>query len=77
MTQYACIVLCFRLCLAYGGSDVTRTFYWLLQRAGFPYRECELSRRLDCHLLQQLKEALCHLDQVCVSGCVCACTAFA
>ncbi|XP_034027574.1 actin-related protein 8 [Thalassophryne amazonica] len=52
-----------RLCLAYGGSDVTRTFFWLLQRAGFPYRECQLSNRLDCQLLQHLKETFCHLDQ--------------
>uniref|UniRef100_A0A4W6C4M6 Actin related protein 8 n=1 Tax=Lates calcarifer TaxID=8187 RepID=A0A4W6C4M6_LATCA len=52
-----------RLCLAYGGSDVTRTFFWLLQRAGFPYRDCQLSSRLDCQLLQHLKETFCHLDQ--------------
>ncbi|KAG7332250.1 hypothetical protein KOW79_004084 [Hemibagrus wyckioides] len=52
-----------RLCLAYGGSDVTRCFFWLMQRAGFPYRECQLSNRLDCMLLQQLKESFCHLDQ--------------
>ncbi|XP_054640235.1 actin-related protein 8 isoform X1 [Dunckerocampus dactyliophorus] len=52
-----------RLSLAYGGSDVTRIFFWLLQRAGFPYRDCQLSNRLDCQLLQQVKETLCHLDQ--------------
>ncbi|XP_056454435.1 actin-related protein 8 isoform X1 [Gadus chalcogrammus] len=52
-----------RLCLSYGGADVTRTFFWLLQRAGFPYRECQLSNRLDCQLLQQLKELFCHLNQ--------------
>ncbi|KAJ8265187.1 hypothetical protein COCON_G00142860 [Conger conger] len=52
-----------RLCLAYGGSDVTRCFFWLLQRAGFPYRDCQLSNRMDCNLLQQLKETFCHLDQ--------------
>uniref|UniRef100_A0A8C2J6H5 Actin-related protein 8 n=2 Tax=Cyprinus carpio TaxID=7962 RepID=A0A8C2J6H5_CYPCA len=52
-----------RLCLAYGGSDVTRCFFWLMQRAGFPYRECQLSNKLDCMLLQQLKESFCHLDQ--------------
>ncbi|XP_034551911.1 actin-related protein 8 [Notolabrus celidotus] len=52
-----------RLCLAYGGSDVTRTFFWLLQRAGFPYRNCQLSSRLDCQLLQHLKETFCHLNQ--------------
>lgn len=55
-----------RVCLGYGGSDVTRTFFWLLQRAGFPYRECQLNNRLDCQLLQQLKETLCHLEQVCI-----------
>ncbi|XP_068109767.1 actin-related protein 8 [Hyperolius riggenbachi] len=52
-----------RLCLAYGGSDVTRCFYWLMQRAGFPYRECQLTNLLDCLLLQQLKETFTHLDQ--------------
>ncbi|XP_061913892.1 actin-related protein 8 isoform X2 [Entelurus aequoreus] len=52
-----------RLSLAYGGSDVTRIFFWLLQRAGFPYRDCQLSNRLDCQLLQHIKETLCHLDQ--------------
>ncbi|TRY81838.1 hypothetical protein DNTS_011405 [Danionella cerebrum] len=52
-----------RLCLAYGGSDVTRCFFWLMQRAGFPYRDCQLTNRLDCLLLQQLKESFCHLDQ--------------
>ncbi|XP_077585494.1 actin-related protein 8 [Stigmatopora nigra] len=52
-----------RLSLAYGGADVTRILFWLLQRAGFPYRDCQLSNRLDCQLLQQLKETLCHLDQ--------------
>ncbi|XP_016354911.1 actin-related protein 8-like [Sinocyclocheilus anshuiensis] len=52
-----------RLCLAYGGSDVTRCFFWLMQRAGFPFRECQLGSKLDCILLQQLKESFCHLDQ--------------
>lgn len=52
-----------RLCLSYGGSDVTRTLLWLLQRAAFPYRDCELSNRLDCQLLHTLKETFCHLDQ--------------
>lgn len=69
MTRITFYVLSFglcRLCLAYGGSDVTRTLFWLLQRAGFPYRDCQLSSRLDCQLLQHLKETFCHLDQVCV-----------
>ncbi|CAH2313116.1 actin-related 8 [Pelobates cultripes] len=52
-----------RLCLAYGGSDVTRCLFWLMQRAGFPYRECQISNKLDCLLLQHLKETFAHLDQ--------------
>ncbi|XP_072328584.1 actin-related protein 8 isoform X1 [Scyliorhinus torazame] len=52
-----------RLRLAYGGSDVTRCFFWLMQRSGFPYRTCQLFNRMDCLLLQQLKETFCHLDQ--------------
>lgn len=52
-----------RLCLAYGGSDVTRCLYWLMQRAGFPYRDCQLSNKMDCLLLQHLKETFTHLDQ--------------
>ncbi|XP_067268978.1 actin-related protein 8 isoform X2 [Pseudorasbora parva] len=52
-----------RLCLAYGGADVTRCFFWLMQRAGFPYRECQLGNKLDSVLLHQLKESFCHLDQ--------------
>lgn len=64
---HMCVIVS-RVCLAYGGSDVTRTFFWLLQRAGFPYRECHLANRLDCQLLQHLKETLCHLEQVRMGG---------
>ncbi|XP_032825583.1 actin-related protein 8 [Petromyzon marinus] len=52
-----------RLFLEYGGSDVTRCFYLLMQRSGFPYRECQLANRMNALLLQQLKENFCHLDQ--------------
>uniref|UniRef100_A0A672MU69 Actin related protein 8 n=1 Tax=Sinocyclocheilus grahami TaxID=75366 RepID=A0A672MU69_SINGR len=52
-----------RLCLAYGSSDVTQCFFWLMQRAGFPFRECQLGNKLECILLQQLKESFCHLYQ--------------
>ncbi|XP_055503485.1 actin-related protein 8 isoform X2 [Leucoraja erinacea] len=52
-----------RLRLAYGGADVTRCYYWLMQRSGFPYRECQVFSRMDSLLLQQLKETFCHLDQ--------------
>lgn len=43
---------------------MSRCFYWLMQRAGFPYRDCQLTNKLDCLLLQHLKETFCHLDQV-------------
>ncbi|XP_032892447.1 actin-related protein 8 isoform X2 [Amblyraja radiata] len=52
-----------RLRLAYGGADVTRCYYWLMQRSGFPYRECQVFSRMDSLLLQLLKETFCHLDQ--------------
>ncbi|KAM3846294.1 actin-related protein 8 isoform 4-T4 [Vipera latastei] len=52
-----------RLRLTYGGSDISRCFYWLMQRAGFPYRDCQLVKKTDCLLLQHLKETFCHLDQ--------------
>lgn len=52
-----------RICLAYGGRDITRCFTKLLERARFPYRQCCPSRILDTLLLIELKETFCHLDQ--------------
>jgi len=51
-----------RLMLKFGGSDVTRCFYWLLQRTSFPYKECDINDKLDIYLLQDLKETFCHLS---------------
>eukprot|EP00112_Aurelia_sp_Birch-Aquarium-sp1_P000617 Seg1058.8 transcript_id=Seg1058.8/GoldUCD/mRNA.D3Y31 product="Actin-related protein 8" protein_id=Seg1058.8/GoldUCD/D3Y31 len=51
-----------RLKLDYGGSDITRGFYWLLKRISFPYKECDISDKLDIYLLQDLKETFCHLS---------------
>eukprot|EP00794_Sanderia_malayensis_P009126 gene9126-10099_t len=51
-----------RLRLNYGGSDITRCFYWLLQRINFPYKECDINDKLDAYLLQELKETFCHLS---------------
>lgn len=51
-----------RLRLNYGGSDITRCFYWLLQRINFPYKECDINDKLDVYLLQELKETFCHLS---------------
>ncbi|XP_033102471.1 actin-related protein 8-like [Anneissia japonica] len=52
-----------RLCMGYGGSDVTRCFTSLLQRAHMPYRECQMEKTMDALLLIELKETFCHLDQ--------------
>ncbi|PIK62751.1 putative actin-related protein 8 [Apostichopus japonicus] len=52
-----------RICLAYGGRDITRCFTWLLERARFPYIECNPNRIMDTLLLIELKETFCHLDQ--------------
>ena len=52
-----------RLCLEYGGSDITRCFYLLLAKACFPYRECKLNNKMDILFLQELKESCCHMDQ--------------
>nr|SVE92898.1 EOG090X02LT [Moina brachiata] len=48
--------------LDYGGSDVTQSFYYLLQRAGFPYSQCQPEEPLDGALLSRLKETYCHLN---------------
>jgi len=49
--------------LDYGGNDVTQSFYYLLQKAGFPYKGCQLTASLlDCALLSRLKETYCHLN---------------
>ena len=50
--------------MTYGGSDITRTFTWLLERAHFPYHECQPEKTMDALLLIELKETFCHLDQV-------------
>ncbi|XP_071960310.1 actin-related protein 8-like [Antedon mediterranea] len=52
-----------RLCMGYGGGDVTRCFTSLLQRAHMPYRECQMEKTMDALLLVELKETFCHLDQ--------------
>ena len=53
-----------RFCMELGGSDITRVFHWLLTRAGFPYRTCDLKARTDAIFMQGLKEEFCHMDQV-------------
>lgn len=55
-----------RYCMEYGGCDITRCFHWLLTRAGFPYRTCDLKARADALFIRDLKEEYCHMDQVSV-----------
>ncbi|XP_044738543.1 actin-related protein 8 isoform X2 [Chrysoperla carnea] len=52
-----------RVRMEYGGADITQTFYWLLQKCAFPYKECsEDSNKLDAMLLRKLKEDFCHVN---------------
>lgn len=50
-----------RVCLEYGGSDITRLLLWLLQKCSFPYKDCNLNDPIDFQLLNTLKEK-CHLN---------------
>ncbi|KAG8177688.1 hypothetical protein JTE90_020252 [Oedothorax gibbosus] len=50
-----------RLNINYGGNDITRLFHWLQSKLSFPY-PCALEHPLDCLLIQDLKEKLCHVN---------------
>lgn len=50
--------------LGYGGGDITQTFYWLLQKCAFPYKNCKEDNTLDTMLLRKLKEEFCHVNLV-------------
>ena len=51
-----------RVRMDYGGGDITQTFFWLLQKCAFPYKDCDPSDKLDALLLSQLKKDFCHVD---------------
>lgn len=51
-----------RVRMDYGGGDITQTFFWLLQKSAFPYKNCDPANRLDAILLDQLKKDFCHVD---------------
>lgn len=53
-----------RVRLEYGGADITQTFYWLLQKCAFPYKDCNDQNKLDSMLLRKLKEDFCHVNLV-------------
>lgn len=48
----------------YGGADITQTFFWLLQKCAFPYKNCSDDNKLDTMLLRKLKEDFCHVNLV-------------
>jgi len=52
-----------RITIDIGGCDVTSAFACLLMREGFPYKKCNIDKRMDALLLQELKETFCHLDK--------------
>lgn len=51
-----------RVRIDYGGGDITQTFYWLLQKCAFPYKNCDTSNQIDALLISQLKKESCHVD---------------
>lgn len=51
-----------RVRLHFGGGDVTQSFYWLLKKCAFPYKDCDEKNPLDAMLLKKLKEEICHVN---------------
>jgi actin-related protein 8 len=54
----------YRVCLQYGGDDITYFFIKLLRRSKFPYYEMDLNRVYDWLLAEEMKEKFCTLDEV-------------
>lgn len=52
--------------MEFGGSDITRCFFNVIQRSGINLRELDPQSTVDCLLLQEMKETYCNLDQVMV-----------
>ncbi|EDV27788.1 uncharacterized protein TRIADDRAFT_53825 [Trichoplax adhaerens] len=59
-----------RLRISYGGKDITRCFYYLLDKIYFPYRDLSPYNHLDLILIKHLKEDLCHLDPTIPGGAI-------
>ncbi|CAG8504899.1 10896_t:CDS:10 [Acaulospora colombiana] len=53
-----------RICLHYGGDDITSFFIRLLRKSKFPYVEMDLNRMYDWMLAEEMKEKFCTLDEV-------------
>ncbi|KAK9507119.1 hypothetical protein O3M35_008928 [Rhynocoris fuscipes] len=57
-----------RVRLPYGGGDITQCLFWLLNKCGFPYKDCNPLLPLDALLLEKFKQESCHVD-LDVCGC--------
>ena len=53
-----------RMRLDFGGDDITELLHTLLQRISFPYRELDISKWGDWHLIENLKERMIVLSEV-------------
>ncbi|KZT10183.1 actin-like ATPase domain-containing protein [Laetiporus sulphureus 93-53] len=52
-----------RMSLNMSGDDITEFLYVLLERISFPYRDVNLARSYDWHVLEDLKARLCTLAE--------------
>jgi actin-related protein 8 len=50
--------------LDFGGDDITEFLHVLLADLRFPYREIDLNRLYDLHVMDDLKARLCTLSEV-------------
>ncbi|XP_014251830.1 actin-related protein 8 isoform X2 [Cimex lectularius] len=57
-----------RIRLPYGGGDISQCLHWLLNRCGFPYKECDLTNNYDALLIEKIKQESCHVN-LDVCGC--------
>lgn len=53
-----------RMQLDFGGDDITQFLFALLMRTGFPYRDADITRWHDWHVLEDLKERVVVMSEV-------------
>ena len=47
-----------------GGNDITEFLHVLLEKISFPYRDLNLARSYDWHVMEDLKACICTLAEV-------------
>lgn len=57
--------LLYSMLLDFGGDDVTQFLHTLLMRTGLPYRDADLTRWYDFIVIEDLKERMVVLSEVC------------